>query len=166
MLNKIYLALFVLALIATTGLTYLTYSQLQSIGFAPATVLQNFDSYSGTHRGFLFVSSLVLLITANAVLWATRRSWAMWLTFLYFAVFLMLNMWWLSDLGFNYQKQNSLSTDSFTLAGIWAAVFVVIAGIGVFFDQFIVLRLRDKMFGQQAKAVDDVPIAEGDKADS
>lgn len=148
MFTKIYLALLGISLLVIVTLTFLCYSQLQSIGFAPTQIVENFESYDGFYKTVLWISSIALLILANIILWTSRRSWALWITFVYFAAFILLDMWWLGDLLFSYKKQNNLLSGSFQFGGFFAALMVVIVGIGVFFNQFIVLRLHDKMFNK------------------
>jgi hypothetical protein len=43
---------------------------------------------------------------------------------------------------------NALDQGGFNASGLGAAFFVVLAGIGFFFNHFLVFKLRDKMFGQ------------------
>lgn len=148
MFTKIYLALLGISLLVISTITFLCYSQLQSIGFAPTQIAENFESYDGFYKTALWISSIALLILANVILWTSRRSWALWVTFAYFAAFILLDMWWLGDLLLSYKKQNNLWNGSFQFGGIFAAMMVVVIGIGVFFNQFIVFRLHDKMFNK------------------
>lgn len=146
MLNKIYLVIFAVALLIMSFFTFMCYSQLQSIGFAPAQIVQNFESYNGLYKLIHLISSLVLLVISNIILWSYRRSWSLWVTFGFFAIFLLVDYWWLGDLLVAYQKANNLWQGSFYIGGLFAAIFCVIIGIGIFFNQFLVLRMRDKMF--------------------
>lgn len=153
MLNKIFLAVYALTFIGLVALTFLAYSQLQSIGFAPATIAENFKSYSGFHWTYLWIASIVLLIFANVIIWTSRKAWALWLTFIFFGVSILANMWWLNSQLFSYKKQNGLWEGGFDLSLIGASFFIIIAGIGIFFDQFITFRLRDKMFSKSEVVV-------------
>ncbi len=153
MLNKIYLVIFAVALLIMSFLTFFCYSQLQSIGFAPAQIVQNFEYYNGTYKLVHLISSLVLLVLSNIILWSYRRSWSLWVTFGFFAIFLLVDYWWLGDMLFNYQKANNLWQGSFYIGGLFAAIFCVIIGIGIFFNQFLVLRMRDKMFDKSETTV-------------
>ena len=148
MFTKIYLALFATAFLVILTVTFLAYSQLQSIGFPSPQIVENFEYYDVLFKTILWISSLALLVLANVILWTNRKSWALWLTFGYFAVFILLNMWWLGDSLAFYKKQNNLSSGSFQIGGIFAAMLVVVVGIGVFFNQFIVFRLHEKMFNK------------------
>ncbi|NJM53053.1 MAG: hypothetical protein HC846_06450 [Blastocatellia bacterium] len=104
---------------------------------------------------------------ANIILWTNRKSWALWLTFGYFAVFILLDMWWLGDSLVAFKKQNNLWSGGFQVGGIFAALLVVVVGIGVFFNQFLVLRLHDKMFNkpQEQAEILDKETNETDKAE-
>jgi hypothetical protein len=144
MLNKIFLLLLAIAIIAMSVLTFFTFQQLQSTGFSPSKIIENFSFYESLQSQFLWISSLILLIFANVLLWTNKSIWSLWLSFLYFAVFILLNTMWLGELAFAYKKTNGLSDGSFSLLGIAGAVLCVIVAVGVFFDQFIVLRLRAK----------------------
>lgn len=152
MLNKIFLGVFALAIIGLAILSFLSYNQLQSIGFAPANIVENFNSYHGIHWIYLWIASIVLLVFANVIMWTNRKAFALWLTFVFFAVSILVNMWWLSNLLFNYKKQNGLWEGGFNASIIGAAFFIIIAGIGVFFNQFLTFRLRDKMFNKAEAA--------------
>lgn len=154
MFTKIYLAIFAVAFLVMLTVTILAYTQLQSFGFPPPQIVQNFEYYDGLLKTILWISSILLLVLANVILWTSRKSWALWVTFAYFAVFILLDMWWLADSRVFYQKQNGLFDGSFQVGGIFAAFLVVIVGIGVFFNQFLVLRLHDKMFQKPVEEVE------------
>ena len=166
MLNKIFLLILAISIIAMSALTFFSYTWLQSVD-KPANVAANFEFYSGFALTFLWISSLVMLILANALLWTNRSIWSLWTTFLYFAVFVLLNIFWLSELFFAYKKANGLWEGGFSLTGIFGAILCIVVGVGVFFDQFIVTKLRDKTIGkpQEVAVVDSQVIeAENDKA--
>lgn len=158
MFTKIYFALFAVAVLVICFFTFLSYTQLQSFGFPPPQIVENFDYYDGLMKTILWISSLVLLVLANVILWTSRKSWALWLTFGYFAVFILLNMWWLGDALVAFKKQNNLWNGSFQAGGIFAAIMVVVVGIGVFFNQFLVLRLNDKMFNKPQEQTKNISV--------
>lgn len=166
MLNKIYLLVLALAAVVMIVLSYLAYNQLQAIGFAPQTIAGNFHHYESLYQQFLWISSLILLVLGNILLWQTRRSWALWATLLYFAFFVLLGSWWLGSLGFDYAQQNNLTDKSFSLGGILGAGLCIIAALIVFFDHFIVLRMRNRVHGvpspETNAAAEEVPPVEGD----
>lgn len=145
MWNKIYtvaLAIFVLVMLV---LTYLTFSQLQSVGFAPAVIAENYLVYESYFQQFLWMSSVALLILANVLLWTEQKSWALWATFLYFAVFVLLQGWWFGRMFSAYQQNNNLPQNAISF-GILVSTFIcIIAAVGIFFNQFLVLRMRERM---------------------
>lgn len=160
MFTKIYLALFTVALLVIATVTFLAYSQLQSIGFPPPQIVERFEGYDSIYKTFLWISSVVLLVLGNVILWTNRKSWALWVTFAYFAVFILLNLWWLGDSLVAYQKQNNIGNGSFQAGGIFAAFLVVIVGIGVFFNQFILLRINDKMYNKPVEETEAIEKAD------
>jgi hypothetical protein len=151
MWNKIYTAAIGISFVLMAGLTFYSYTWLQSVA-APAMVAQNYDYYSNTGWMFLWISSIILLVLANFVLWTTGNAWAMWATFLYFALFILIRTLWLDQSFFNYQRQNGLTDSAFFLGAFLGILFCVLAAIIVFFNQFIVKRMRDKMLQQQLMA--------------
>ncbi len=161
MLNKIFLGLLAVAILMMAALSFLTNSQLTSIGFPPPQIVETFRSYENLHWLAMWISSLVLLVLANVIMWTNRKSWALWLTFVFFAAFIMVNTWWLTENLSAYQTSNKLDTGGMlSKNGVFGAVFVVATGIGIFFNQFIVFRLRDKMFGQSTKPVEEQVVEE------
>lgn len=75
MFNKIYLGVLAVAFLIMAFLTTFCYLQLQSKGFSPERVVQNFESYDSIYKTVFWISSLVLLVLANIVLWKNRKSW-------------------------------------------------------------------------------------------
>jgi len=155
MWDKIYTAVLGISFVLMAGLTFYSYTWLQSVG-SPVNVVQNYDYYSNIGWIFLWISSIILLILANVILWSTKNVWAMWATFLYFALFMLIRALWLDQSFFNYQQQNGLTNRAFFLGAFSAILFCVLAAIIVFFNQFIVKRMRDKMFAQP-KSTENLP---------
>jgi uncharacterized membrane protein len=85
-------------------------------------------------------------------MWKSRRSWALWTSFVYFAFFILLNTWWLEESSFRYKKTHQLLEGGFQVGGIFAIIMTFVVGVGAYFDQFIVFRLWDKMYGKPAVA--------------
>jgi hypothetical protein len=144
MLNKIYLVAFVVLLLLMSLLTWWAGSWLHSIG-SPESVREGYFSSSGVGWMVLWASFIVLLVIANVVLWTTRKAWAVWLSFLYFALFIFLRYWWLEGDYLDFARRHSLTDSNFSTGPLVAAILVVGVGILIFFDQFIVLRLSEKM---------------------
>ena len=144
MLNKIYLVAFAVLLSLMAFLTWWAGSWLHSIG-SPESVKEGYFSSSGVGWMVLWASFIILLIIANVILWSTRKAWAVWLSFLYFAVFIFLRYWWLEGDYLDFARRHSLTDSSFSTGPLVAAILVVGVGMLIFFDQFVVLRLSEKM---------------------
>jgi hypothetical protein len=152
MWTKIFLIVFAVALLAMVVLTFLSYSQLQSIGFAPKDIAASFLSYAGIYWTGLWISSLALLILANVVLWLNRRAWALWVAFLFFAGFVLIRTWWLNEVYVSYARQNNLPAETLFGYGIIGVLLCIIVAVGIFFNQFLVLRMRDRVHGADKPA--------------
>lgn len=144
MVNKIYLGTLAAALIVMSFFTYYLWSWLQSIG-SPAAVVENFDFFAGWSRVFLWISAVVLMLVSNAVLWTYRRSWAMWITATYFAIFIVIKYFWLDQAFVVFKKTNGFSDSSINWGPFFGVILCLVAGGIVFFDQFIIVRLAEKM---------------------
>ena len=145
MWNKIYLITLAAAIIAMGILLYLPFSWLQSIT-APRDVELHYKYYANISWTFLLISTLVLLVLGNVLLWLTRRSWAMWATFLYFAVFMIAQTFWLENSFFRYKQANNLEAGLVSWSPLVGVVLIVLTAVIVFFDQYLVKRLQDKMY--------------------
>jgi hypothetical protein len=86
MLNKIYLVLLGIAVLVVVFFTFYSWSWLQSIG-EPLAVVENYRFWSSISWDFLWISAVVLLVAANAILWTHRTPWPMWTAAAYFAIF-------------------------------------------------------------------------------
>lgn len=145
MWNKIYLIILAAAILAMGVLLYLPFSWLQSIG-APAIVRDNYLYYSNISWMFLLVSSLVLLVAGNVVLWKTGRSWAMWTTLLYYAVFMVAQTFWLENSFFRFKQENNFTSGAVSWSPLSGAVLIALAAVIVFFNQYLVKRMLDKTY--------------------
>jgi len=144
MLNKIYLALLAAAFFVMAFFAFYSWSWLQSIG-SPLAVVENFNFHSELSWIFLWISAVVLLVVGNAILWIHRKSWAMWITCVYFALFVLIKYLWLDQAFFAFKRTNNLLEGGFNF-GPFSAIFLCLIAVGiVFFDQFIVSRLAEKM---------------------
>ena len=152
MWNKIYLIALAVLITPMAFLTYYAWSWLQSIG-APRTVVENYDYWSNFYWNYLWLSTVILLILANVLLWKTRRAWALWTTFLYFAIFIIARYFWLDQIFFEYKRENGLGQNGFSVAPLFGVVLCAIAAAIVFFDQFLIKRLHDKMYLQMEAAI-------------
>ena len=138
MWNKIYFALFAVAVVVMCFFTFYAISWLGSIG-SPQDALAGYEYYSGLGSAFLWISAIVLLILANVILWNTRRGWALWTTLGYFSIFVILRAFWLEKARYNFQYPESL----FFTPAIVGAILIIAAGAIVFFNQLINLRLNE-----------------------
>ncbi len=148
MWTKIYLLLLAVAAIISGFLTFYSYSWLQSIG-SPANVLENYQFFADIGAAFLWISAAVMLITGNLIAFKTRKTWALWTTFAYFAVFIVLQTYWLGQMFFDFKKANNLSAETFSFSLVLAVAFIVLAAIIVFFDQHFIKRLYDRKHPSQ-----------------
>lgn len=143
MWNKVYLAAFAILLLPMVFLSYYSGSWLNSIG-APQTVVENYHYYSNLSWNYLWISTIILMILGNVLLWKTRKSWGLWITFLYFAFFIIVRYFWLDQLFDQYQQSKGLAQAGISVEPLIGVVLCVLAAIIVFFDQFLVKRLYDK----------------------
>ena len=145
MWNKLYLGVLGLSIAIMAFFTYYSWSWLQSIGQPIATV-EGYNYHSDFGWITLWISSVLLLLLGNVILWLTRHAWAMWTTLLYFAVFVLLRYFWLDEALFHFKKANGLGNGSFSVGPIFAVIIVAVAVAVVFVDQFAVVLLQRKMY--------------------
>jgi hypothetical protein len=141
MWNKIYFAVLAVAVVVMCFFTFYAKSWLGSIG-NPNDAIAGYDFNAGLSSIFLAVSSVILLVLANVILWNTRRGWAMWTTFAYLAFFLILRAFWLEKARYNFQYPDSL----FFTPALVGAGLIIAAGAIVFVNQLLNLRLHEKMY--------------------
>jgi hypothetical protein len=153
MWNKIYFALLAVAALAMIFFTFYAHSWFSSID-NPKNVLEGYFYYAGLGSIFLWISAAVLLILANIILWDTRRGWALWATLGYFAFFVILRTFWLEKARYNFQN-----SDSLFFTPVIGVILIVGAGGLVFFNQYLNLRLNEKMHPPRV-ADDEAPTAE------
>ena len=158
MWSKIYLAVLAAAVLVMCFFTFFAKSWLGSIG-DPRQALAGYEYYAGLGSTFLSISFLILLIGANILLWKTRRGWAMWTSFAYFAVFVILRAFWLEKSRYLFQYPD---TPFFTPALIGAGL-IIAAGALVFFNQLLNLRLHERMYAPPVEAPQDAEVAESEE---
>lgn len=145
MWSKIYLAVLVIFIAVMAFFTFYSWSWLQSLG-NPLDAVAGFEYHSNLSWVALWLSALILLLLANGVLWASKRAWAMWATFAYLAIFLVVRYFWLGEAFFRYKKTNNMFDGSFSLGPVLGAILIVAAGVVIFANQFISVRLYRKMY--------------------
>jgi hypothetical protein len=155
MWNKIYLVLLLVAILAMCAITFICNNQFSSYD-NPISVLQRIETYISLYWNFLWISSAILLILANVLMWINKKAWAIWSTFIFFAVFVLLQTFWLENSYLAFQQKNGLTDKTFSAFGIVGALLCLGVGVGLFFNQFIVFRLRDKMFGEKKETIENV----------
>ncbi len=145
MWSKIYFAALALFVLAMAFLNYYAYTWLQSIG-DPTIAAGNYVLYSGNAWTLLWVSSVILLILANIVLLKTKRAWAMWVTLAYFVLFVLVKYFWLERSFADFLRSNNFADTPASAGPFFAVVLCLIFGAIVFFDQFLIVRLADKIY--------------------
>jgi hypothetical protein len=165
MWSKIYLGVLVLGILVIGFFTYYSWSWLQSIG-APADALAGFQYNAGITWTAMWIFSLVLLLIGNAVLWQSGKSWAMWIMLLFFAVCVVGKTVVLDS---NYAKLALFAAGSTSpnvqsgIGSVSILSFVIDAGMIiagsaiVFFDHFLVSRLRAKTYPEQIAPTEAAP---------
>jgi uncharacterized membrane protein SirB2 len=141
MWNKIYLVLLVATTLTMSILLLLPNSWLGSVT-DPRNVAQNYTHYSNISWTFLLISSVFLLIAANGILLKTGRTWAMWASLAYFAVFMIAQTFWLEQNFFRYQQANNLTDSAFFLGSIYGVALIALAAVIVFFNQYLIKRMQ------------------------
>lgn len=155
MFSKIYLAALGLSITVMAFFTYYSWSWLQSIG-QPAPAIAGYEYHSNLAWITLWITTAVLLLIGNAMLWTTRNAWAMWLTFVYFAVFVVIKYFWLARESVRFSE----TAPSFSAGPIIGVGLIIALAAVVFVDQFLVVRLLAKMYPE---ATDTGPDAEVDR---
>lgn len=145
MWNKIYLVALGLSIALMAFFTYYSFSWLESIGL-PAAAVEGYEYHSGLACSVLIFTGIALLMLANGVLWATQRAWAMWATFAYVAVFVIVRYFWLGEAYFRFRKTNGMFDGSFSLGPVMGVILVVAAGVLIFANQFGSVRLYRKLY--------------------
>jgi hypothetical protein len=146
MWNKIYSMALAISLLIMSSLSFYAFSWLKSID-APVNVVQNYEYYSGLAWIFLWLSSIILLVLANAFYWRTQQPWALWTTFLYFALFIILQTFWFDESFVTYKNRSGLGQNTLSLGLFLGVTLCIVGAVIVFFDQFLLSRLHKKMYG-------------------
>jgi hypothetical protein len=149
MLIKIYIALLALSVLIMGFFTLYSWSWLSSIG-SPAGAIAGYEYYAAISWPVLWLTASILLILANSILWVTGRVWPMWTSLIYFQVFVILRAFWLDPALLAFQNASGLTDRSFTVAPLLAAIIILMAAAIVFFDQFLIIRLKQKTFPESA----------------
>ncbi len=148
MLRNIYLA--VLALSAAVCGFFIYYGQtwLASIG-DPQTAYDGFAYHHALGGAALWIASGLLLLLANIILLTTRSAWAMWTTFAFFAVFTLIRYFWTGPAGFAFHQSFDPNAATYNFSVFLGVFLIVGAAVVVFFDQFLIVRILQKMYGTE-----------------
>ncbi len=150
MFSKIYLAALGLSIAVMAFLTYYSWSWLQSIG-QPAAAVAGYEYHSNLAWITLWITSVVLLLLGNAVLWTTRSAWAMWVSFLYFAVAIIALFFWLDRVFLDFVQTNTGVDTSVSTEPFIGAILIIAAAVMVFLNKFLVVRLLAKTYPESTK---------------
>lgn len=158
MFTKVYLALLAASVAIMTFITYYAFSWLQSIGL-PTAAFQGYTYNADMAFKFLIGSWVVLVLLATAIAW-TRKPWALWTSFIYFAVFALAYYFWLDRSAFQFKQSSGLTDASYNFTSILGVVLVIVAGFVTFAIHFMVSQLRNTMSMKDTldTAADDVEV--------
>ncbi len=151
MWSKIYLGVLAVAIAVVGFFTHYSWSWMQSIG-SPDAAIKGYEYHSSLAWLVLWIFSVFLLLLGNAVLWAGKKSWALWVTFLYFSIFIIVRNFWLDRTFIDFESRHA-GLQGLSVAPIIAASLIILAAIIVFFDTFLVTRLRAKTYPAVEPAV-------------
>lgn len=144
MWNRIYLIALAVFLIPIIFFTYYSYDWLQSIS-APQAAYDGYSFHSGIAWKLIWFASIVLLIIANVIFAKEKKPWALWATFIFFTVLVLVQGFWLDREGTRFW--NDHFTPSITSMGIVVSLSLFIAAAAaIFLNQFVLLRLGDKLY--------------------
>lgn len=147
MWTKIYLIALAVAVLPLIFLYFYAWSWLGSIG-APSAAVEGFNYYFNIAWNYLWIASLILLILANVLIWKTRKSWALWSTLGFFAVFVLVKFFLLDTQLSAFKQAKGFPPESVSLGVFLGVIYVLLAAVIIYFNQFIVLRLTEKMHPQ------------------
>ena len=148
MWSKIYLVVLAIAVIVMAFFTYYSWSWLQSIS-DPQGAWESFNYNKRTGVYMLVASTGLLLLIANVVLWVSRSAWAMWTSYIYFTVFVILLLVLMHLLGVQFCEKNVVCVSPSRAIGPMLAVFgILVLGVLVFFNQFFIIKLHAKMYSR------------------
>lgn len=145
MWSKVYTVLLVLSVVVMAFFTYYSFSWLQSIGL-PVAATAGYEYHSSLSWNSLWISAIALLFLGNVILWTSGQAWALWTTFVYFAVAVVVRTFWLDQAFADFRMTNNYSDGIFTIGPVFAVILIGLMGIIVFFNQFIVVQLNRKMY--------------------
>jgi hypothetical protein len=150
MWSRIYLALLAGSTLVCGLFIYYACSWLNSIG-SPTAAAEGFAYHAGIASFLLFATSAGLLLVASAVMWQAERAWALWTTFVFFTVFVLLRYFWLEPSFVQFSADNGLGGRTFSFGPLMAVALVIVAGLITFADQFALIKLRQRAYPGAAR---------------
>lgn len=158
MWNRIYFVVIAVCVVVMSALTYYSWSWLQSIG-APRAAVEGYTYHSGIAWNFLWVSSVALLILANVILAKYQKSWAMWASLVYFAVFVVIRYFWLEGSFSQLNHSSGLGEAGMSWAPVTGVIICIAAAAVVIANQFLALRISEKMYPARIESSPDVELS-------
>jgi hypothetical protein len=128
--TKAFVAILIASAAAALVLAYYSASWLWSIG-NPAVALSGFDYHGGYFWTVVYVSTVVLWIIANVVLWQTRRAWALWSAFLFFAIFAFARLVVIDRIAAAFVESHRITTVSIYRYGALAFMLLFAAAAAI-----------------------------------
>lgn len=156
MLSKIYLAVLGLSIAIMMFFNCYAWSWLQSIG-QPAAADAGFLYHYETAWPTLWITTGVLLMLGNAIVWVNGRVWGLWITFVYFAAFVLVRYFWLSPGYYAFLKSNGLAESGYSTEPFFGVILIVFLALVIFVDQFVLIRLRTKTYPSSPAASEEEP---------
>jgi predicted DNA repair protein MutK len=163
MWTRIYLGVLAAAILVVGFFTYYSLGWLESIG-KPEDAIAGYESTSGIASAMLSICSIVLVFMGVGVLWTTRRAWALWVTFAYFAVFRAVEGFYLSR---GYQEL--VAKSSGLNPKVWATpviTLLVIIGAAAMtlVVQYVVVTMHAKFNPTHAIASSETDVPENESS--
>ncbi|MBX3292913.1 MAG: hypothetical protein KF881_08490 [Acidobacteria bacterium] len=146
MWGKIYLGFLTVSAVLICFFSYYAFSWLNSIG-SPQAAFDGYAYHSAIAEFVLWSSTLGLIALANGVLWTTGRVWAMWTTFFYFLIFKLGGTLWLGNALSAFAADAGGQRVGVVSSLIVGVVLTALIGAILYFDQFIVTKMRQRTLG-------------------
>ena len=149
MWNKLYLAALLVCMFVAGFFACYGWSWLNSIG-DPRITMENYSYHYRMGIYAMLISAALLVVLGSVVLWIKGTAWALWVSEAYAVVFALIFLVLLNAAANNYCLENNLCQDPSKATGILLTVFGGLALGGLIFaDQFLLLRMREKIYGRR-----------------
>ena len=146
MWNKLYLAALLIFSLVAGFFAYYGWGWLQSIG-DPRIGFENYAYHRSMGIYSMLISTVVLIVIGNVLLWTSRSGWGLWVADAYFIVFALVFLVLLNAAANTYCLDNNLCEDPARARGILLTVFGGLAlSALVYGNQLLVLRLHQRMY--------------------